>query len=255
MTYEEKYYEKANKNENRGSSLREVVVEFLVKGVKEGDLLLEVGCGSGILIPSLPREVVYTGVDSSAYALKQAMARFPSTSFVEASSDNLPFGSNTFSYVVSVFALEHFPRPKESLDEMVRVLKPGGCLLLLAPNLEFPFARLNALRHKSLIHQVLFMIKRVADYILRLVGIFTFNTIAENYTQATGRYEKPDDDLIYVVSSFEVINYLKYKHSLKILAGGIPVIGTGWRNRLRNFVQCLPAMRYYGGVLFIIMQK
>lgn len=255
MTYEKKYYEKANQNENKGSSLRDAVVEFLAKEARAGDSLLEVGCGSGILIPHLPPGVVYTGVDSSAYGLRQAKARFANTSFIEVSSDKLPFGKNTFSFVVSIFALEHFPKPKESLDEMVRVLKPGGYLLLLAPNLEFPFARLNSLRHKSLAYRVLFMAKRVYDYALRLVEVFTFRTITENYTQATGCYKKPDDDLVYAVSSFEVINYLARRHSMKIVAGGVPVVGSGWSNNLRKLIQFLPSMQYYGGVLSVVMQK
>ena len=240
MNYEEKYYEKADKNEGRGSSLRDAVSEFLAREAKVGDSILEIGCGSGILIPRLPRGVVYTGVDSSAYGLRQAKARFANASFVEASSDKLPFGKDTFSFVVSIFSLEHFPKPKESLDEMVRVLNYGGYLILLAPNLEFPFAQLNAVRHKSSIYRVLFVVKRVIDYLLRLVGVFTFRTIAENYTETTGCYEKPDDDLRYTVSSFEVINYLTNQHSMQVVEGGAPVVGLGWRNRVRKLIQFLP---------------
>ena len=255
MTYEEKYYDKANQNEGDKSSLRNAVAGFLASHAKEGDLILEVGCGSGILIPGLPRGVVYTGVDVSSYGLSQARARFKAVSFIEASSDKLPFNSGAFLYVVSVFALEHFPKPKESLDEIIRVLKPGGYLLLLAPNLEFPFARLNAIRHLSLIHRMFFMVKRIGDYFLRLFGVFTFRTIAENYTETTGRYDRPDDDLTYAVSSFEVINYLSRRHSLRLLAGGVPTTSSDWCGHLRKIVQFLPAMRYYGGVLFVVMEK
>jgi ubiquinone/menaquinone biosynthesis C-methylase UbiE len=255
MTYEEKYYEKANKNEDNKSSLRNAVDEFLTYNAKKGESILEVGCGSGILIPHLPQGVVYMGVDSSTYGLEQARARFKDATFIEASSEKLPFNQDTFSYVVSIFALEHFSKPKESLDEMVRVLKPGGHLLLLAPNLEFPFARLNALRHRSFIYRVGFMAMRIRDYLFRVFGVLTFRTIQKNYTEATGRYEKPDDDLRYAVSTFEVIAYLQSRYSMKLVAGGTPVVGTGWRATLRKLIQFLPAMRYYGGVLFIVMQK
>lgn len=255
MTYEEKYYEKANQNENKKFSLRDSVIEFLAKEVKAGDSLLEIGCGSGILIPHLPHGIVYTGVDSSLYGLEQAKLRFKDASFVVASSDKLPFGGDVFSFVVSIFALEHFSKPKESLDEMVRVLKPGGYLVLLAPNLEFPFAQLNAVRHKSFAYRIAFMVKRVIDYFLRIVGVFTFRTVIENFTEANGHYEKPDDDLRYAVSSYEVINYLKHQHHMKVVVGGRPEVGSGWRNRVRKIIQFLPTMKYYGGVLFVVMQK
>ncbi len=51
-----------------------------------------------------------------------------------ASAEKLPFEDNTFDVVVSAWVLEHLPNPKESFSEIYRVLKPGGKVVFLTPN-------------------------------------------------------------------------------------------------------------------------
>jgi SAM-dependent methyltransferase len=47
--------------------------------------------------------------------------------------EQLPLASGTFDAVVNIVTLEHVRRPQQVLDELARVLKPGGRLLLAAP--------------------------------------------------------------------------------------------------------------------------
>jgi SAM-dependent methyltransferase len=90
------------------------------------DLVLELGCGMGVL-SDLHRK--YAGLDFSLNALR----RFPTrASRVNGDMQSLPFADNAAAFVMTFTALEHVPDPERALNEMARVLRPGG-ILLLAP--------------------------------------------------------------------------------------------------------------------------
>ncbi len=104
-----------------------------VKGLK----LLDVACGQGFFL-QCAEEVddpphLY-GVDFSPVALGRARAKLRSSSLVEASVYGLPFGDETFDYIVNLGSLEHFHRPGDSLKELYRVLKPTGKAMVIVPN-------------------------------------------------------------------------------------------------------------------------
>ena len=100
--------------------------------------VLEVGCGTGLNLPLYsPAEVAsVTAVDLSAGMLaeaRRAAASVPVT-FVQADVEQLPFAAASFDTVVSTFSLCVFPDPLAALKSMVRVVKPGGAVLLLEHN-------------------------------------------------------------------------------------------------------------------------
>lgn len=83
---------------------------------------LEVGAGSGLLQDAVQR---YVGVDVSSRA-----KRFFHKPFVEASATALPFSSDSFDAVWSIWVLEHVADPEQALNEIRRVVKDGGYILL-----------------------------------------------------------------------------------------------------------------------------
>jgi len=88
------------------------------------------------------------------------------------------------------------------------------------------------------------------DYVLRLVGFSAFRVVKENFTDRTGRYERKDDDLRVLISSWEVMRFLK--------AQGLS-LAEFWKERdvhgLRRFAQKLPALQWYGGTLAAAFRK
>lgn len=213
--------------------------------------LLEVGCGEANLISKLPSSISYTGIDPSDYAIdkgKRHFADIRNVSLWVGYAHNLPYDDASFDAVVSHFSLEHFAHPRESLVEMARVLAPGGIIIIIAPNLEFPFSYPSALRHKPKIYRIYFTLLHMMDYLLRFFGIYRFRTIQENYLDATGRYEHGDDDLRYIVSSDEVIGFLKQHGFVLIEADTI-------NEGKKAFLTHLPGLRYYGTELFVILEK
>lgn len=102
----------------------DAVGEFVERFELHGSKALEVGAGSGQL-----QDLVedYTGLDIAASA-----KRYFHKPFVHGSATALPFADDEFDAVWTVWVLEHVPNPELALQEMRRVVRPGG-LILLAP--------------------------------------------------------------------------------------------------------------------------
>jgi len=97
------------------------------KHVNAGDTLLDFGCGGGYLLAELEAADKW-GFDVNPHARAQAETLGVHT--VEAMAQ-LPDAK--FDVVVSNHALEHVPRPLEALQEICRVLRPGGVCVIVVP--------------------------------------------------------------------------------------------------------------------------
>ena len=71
------------------------------------------------------------GLDCSPVMLAEASARLPGRRFTRGDACALPYGDASFDVVTTVFTLRNFPDLQASLKEMVRVLRPGGTLLIV----------------------------------------------------------------------------------------------------------------------------
>jgi ubiquinone/menaquinone biosynthesis C-methylase UbiE len=113
--------------------LEEVVSWF---GVKEGDFVLDVGTGTGVLLPYLEGAAGIEGkvaaIDFSLNMLKQAKGREAAgeRTLINAGVMAIPFQSSRFDRVTCFSAFPHFPDKKKALDEMTRVLKKKGRLFI-----------------------------------------------------------------------------------------------------------------------------
>lgn len=99
---------------------------------------LEVGCGAGVLRGRLPN---WIGVDVSEAAVRRVPDRHPA---VVAAAEALPFSESTFDLVVMFNLIEHLSEPQLALDEAVRLLRPGGYLIIRSPQLILGRERLRS---------------------------------------------------------------------------------------------------------------
>jgi SAM-dependent methyltransferase len=107
--------------------------------VQPDHAVLDVGAGTGVLVPHLLRAVGSAGrivaIDSSPGMLEVAREKgFPSSVILlEADVHHLPFPDAHFDRVICNAALPHFEDRTRSIQEMVRVLRPGGMLVISHP--------------------------------------------------------------------------------------------------------------------------
>jgi SAM-dependent methyltransferase len=117
-------------------------------GLKPGESVLEVGCGTGALNRWLARYTegknLITGVDINRYMLREAadLARLEgldgSVKFEEGNADDLSYPDNFFDLSMSVTVMEEV-NARKMLAEMIRVTRPGGRIVVIVRAIDLPF--------------------------------------------------------------------------------------------------------------------
>lgn len=109
------------------------VTKKMLEGFEESDFerVLDNGCGIGVLVDHIQKQNV-VGLDISSEMLKRASARMEQ--LVLGNSCKLPFKRDQFSLVFSRGLLHHLTEPAVAVDEISRVLKPGGKFVLVDTN-------------------------------------------------------------------------------------------------------------------------
>jgi len=97
---------------------------------------LDAGCGTGFLSFELAaRGHRVTGVDFApamlAEARRKATERAATVRFEEADAEHLPFSPGSFDLAISRHVLWTLPHPEAAIDEWIRVLRPGGRLVVI----------------------------------------------------------------------------------------------------------------------------
>jgi ubiquinone/menaquinone biosynthesis C-methylase UbiE len=107
--------------------LDELETGFVERFGRDKDIL-EVGCGTGLVLMRLRKFArSVKGVDLSPGMLEKAKAR--GFDAVVGSATELPFADESFDVACSFKVLAHVPDIEKALDEMTRVVRPGGVVI------------------------------------------------------------------------------------------------------------------------------
>lgn len=102
-----------------------------------GGRILEFGVGTGFALPNYKRTNRLVGVDISEPMLQKARERVEKEKLAHVEGlclmdgAHMGFADNSFDVVMAQFVITVVPHPEETLDEMARVLKPGGEIILV----------------------------------------------------------------------------------------------------------------------------
>jgi demethylmenaquinone methyltransferase/2-methoxy-6-polyprenyl-1,4-benzoquinol methylase len=113
--------------------MRRKVVEMAE--IDENSLVLEVGSGTGYTteeIAKLVSEERIFCVDITPEQIEKARKRLKAN-FIIGDAENLPFRDRTFDSTISAGSIEYWPNPAKGIEEMARVTKKGGKVVVLAP--------------------------------------------------------------------------------------------------------------------------
>lgn len=167
----------------------DVWLERFLPSSGRGLRLLDVGCGTGHHMAALrQRGFEVAGVDGSDQMLEQARLNNPGSEIQHADVEELPFPSDSFDYIVCIEVLRYLPDYSRCLQEMARVLKPGGVCLTTA----VPVLNLNGY----------WLINRVANLmplgdLVRLKQFFTTSSrLHREFVQAG--FDAPETHGIYL---------------------------------------------------------
>lgn len=111
--------------------LRErTMLRFIATNSRPGKFL-DAGCGTGLLLRHLRPGSV--GIDINPRNIEKARRHAPDAVLLLADVEAIPFPDQTFSTILLTEVLEHLPDPRVMLEELWRVLAPGGVVIGSTP--------------------------------------------------------------------------------------------------------------------------
>lgn len=133
----------------------EVKNEIIEYDLYNSDTLVDVGCGNGIfdceishyypnlyfILEDIPRNYVYKNIASTLKSTFNQNSICPNminkNSFISGKIDSIPLQSNTYSKVLSRVSLHEFENKDKMADELYRILKPNGILIIVEKEPKF----------------------------------------------------------------------------------------------------------------------
>ncbi len=107
---------------------------FSVAGVKKGMIAADIGAGSGFITEGLiGKGLKVIAVDQSEAMLAEMRKKFSGAERIEyrlGEAEKLPIPDEAVDYVFANMYIHHVESPQEAIKEMVRILKPGGELVI-----------------------------------------------------------------------------------------------------------------------------
>ena len=109
----------------------------MISSVSLGGKILDAACGIGNITGKYCNKYNITGIDEQTSALSYATQNYKGK-YVHGSLYKLPFEDNSFDLILFLDAIEHFSDPVKALQELSRVLRPEGRILICTINYANP---------------------------------------------------------------------------------------------------------------------
>jgi ubiquinone/menaquinone biosynthesis C-methylase UbiE/uncharacterized protein YbaR (Trm112 family) len=126
------------------------------------EIIVDVGANDGQAYSrfGIGKDKIFIGIDVSHLLLKQFIEKIPDQTALQADGIYLPLRDNSVDFLFCTETLEHLPDPDEAIHEFLRVLKPGGCLMIQSPNA-------HRVRNLNLFHILTLFGSLISDTVLQ----------------------------------------------------------------------------------------
>jgi 2-polyprenyl-3-methyl-5-hydroxy-6-metoxy-1,4-benzoquinol methylase len=167
-------------------------LDLIEKKISKKGRILDIGCSLGFFLNEARKRGWETwGVEISDYPATFAQNKLKLNVF-KGTLEKAKFKQNFFDVVTIFQTIEHFPNPRESLEEVGRVLKPSGLLVITTPDIESLYTNLLGKKSFQFNHQehFFYFCRKTLTKLLEKVG---FRKIA---IQGDGAWFLSIDDLL-----------------------------------------------------------
>jgi ubiquinone/menaquinone biosynthesis C-methylase UbiE len=193
--------------------------EYVRKFIPPSSKIIDLGCGRGKSTSILSKYYDVIGADISRKFISYAKKKYKAK-FVVCNALRLPFKNNTFDAAISYGLIEHVLDVPRCLDEAVRIVRPGGYVIIVAPNLSSPLRPLRLLFTKkgyegftsSRFETLLWLFKSIYWSFSKWV----FQKPSFIYRKPMLNASGPDADATYISNPYDIKAYLLSK-GLKVL--------------------------------------
>jgi len=208
-------------------------INFVNKYADINQRILDLGCGNGrstYLISTLNKNIVAVGCDISYRFLSSlGQGKGDAAKYCTADASKLPFADQSMDIVSCFQLIEHISEPDKVISEMIRVVKKGGLIIILSPNLFSPFPVIRMLwekyfRRKGHNSRGDIFIRPVAFF--RNISISLKKIISKEVKflfrnpDLSNDYLGNDSDSIYLANQIDIKKFLESK--------GLKVINTSY---------------------------
>lgn len=130
-----------NFSATRGKLSSEVI--SLLPKLEKNATVLDLGCGNGVLLSGLPKDINYTGIDISSSLVNIAKKLYPDNNFVLADllDQSIWNKLDQYDFIVALAVFHHLPSSEDHtklLQNIKQHLKPGGIILISTWRLNQP---------------------------------------------------------------------------------------------------------------------
>lgn len=211
----ETHYQLYTKNEEvQRSKLFEKLESLNLEFKNKKVLIVGAGTGAEVFGLFLHNSCDVYGIepDSRAYEIlcsKAAQISFPKNQILQGTAENMPFPNDSFDTVICHSVIEHVQDVAKSLQEIVRVMKPGAKAYISTPDYNYPYEghykvyaptflgkAITKLylkttgRNPAFCNTLNFVTKRSLDKILRSINFITYMRVFKPYNKITPRNTK-----------------------------------------------------------------
>jgi ubiquinone/menaquinone biosynthesis C-methylase UbiE/uncharacterized protein YbaR (Trm112 family) len=209
------------------------------------EIVVDVGANDGLAYYKfgIGKDKIFIAIDVSRLMLKKFIEKIPDQTALQADGACLPLGDDSVDFLFCTETLEHLPDPDAAVHEFLRVLKPGGCLMIQSPNA-------HRVRNLNLFHILTLFASLFGD------GVLQKKLIHENtwYNATTYHWD-------FSIQDYQRMIQNRGARILELRGCGFffPESLLARRRDLfrmkERFFRSIPFIRYFGNDLVLVAEK